>query len=243
MAWFFFVMAALFLLQTVVGGASQHYRADLGGFFGIDIAQALPFNLVRTWHVQLAIFFVATSFVAAGIFLAPMIAGREPRGQSKLAFVLLGALVIVVLGSLVGELAGVHGWLDGSIFGLQGFEYLDLGRFWQVLLIIGLGLWIVILFRGLRGEARARGEHAVAVLSRGARDPRVLRGRAAGALRRSVHDHGLLALLGRAPVGRGLPRAVHDRDGRLHVRAARGGGERVALLVVLLDMSCTPSAG
>ena len=151
MAWFFFVMAALFLLQTVVGGASQHYRADLGGFFGIDIAQALPFNLVRTWHVQLAIFFVATSFVAAGIFLAPMIAGREPRGQSKLAFVLLGALVIVVLGSLVGELAGVHGWLDGSIFGLQGFEYLDLGRFWQVLLIIGLGLWIVILFRGLRG--------------------------------------------------------------------------------------------
>ena len=97
------------------------------------------------------IFFVATSFVAAGIFLAPMIAGREPRGQSKLAFVLLGALVIVVLGSLVGELAGVHGWLDGSIFGLQGFEYLDLGRFWQVLLIIGLGLWIVILFRGLRG--------------------------------------------------------------------------------------------
>jgi nitric oxide reductase subunit B len=153
-AWFFFAMAALFLLQTIVGGASQHYRADLGGFFGIDIAQALPFNLVRTWHVQLAIFFVATSFVAAGIFLAPMIAGREPRGQSKLAFALLGALVIVVLGSLIGELAGVHDWLDGSIFGLQGFEYLDLGRFWQVLLIIGLGFWIVILFRGLRGRLR-----------------------------------------------------------------------------------------
>ncbi len=100
------MMAGLFLIQTLVGAASQHYRADLGGFFGIDIAQALPFNLVRTWHVQLAIFFVATSFVAAGIFLAPMIAGREPRGQGKLAFALLGALVVVVLGSLIGELAG-----------------------------------------------------------------------------------------------------------------------------------------
>jgi nitric oxide reductase subunit B len=153
-AWFFLVMAGLFLIQTLVGAASQHYRADLGGFFGIDIAQALPFNLVRTWHVQLAIFFVATSFVAAGIFLAPMIAGREPRGQSKLAFALLGALVVVVLGSLIGELAGVHDWFGSSIFGLQGFEYLDLGRFWQVLLIIGLGFWIVILFRGLRGRLR-----------------------------------------------------------------------------------------
>jgi nitric oxide reductase subunit B len=153
-AWFFFAMAGLFLIQTLVGAASQHYRADLGGFFGIDIAQALPFNLVRTWHVQLAIFFVATSFVAAGIFLAPMIAGREPSGQNKLAFALLGALVIVVLGSLIGELAGVHDWFGDSIFGLQGFEYLDLGRFWQVLLIIGLAFWIVILFRGLRGRLK-----------------------------------------------------------------------------------------
>ena len=151
-AWFFFVMAALFLLQTLVGGVSQHYRADLEGFFGIDIAQALPYNLVRTWHVQLAIFFVATSFVAAGIFLAPMIAGREPRGQAPLAFALLGALAVVVFGSLFGELAGVHDWFSSSIFGLQGFEYLDLGRFWQVLLVIGLCVWIVILFRGLRGR-------------------------------------------------------------------------------------------
>ena len=75
-------MAALFLLQTLVGAASQHYRAELGDFFGIDLAQVLPYNLSRTLHVQLAIFFVSTSFLAAGIFLAPMIAGREPRGQA-----------------------------------------------------------------------------------------------------------------------------------------------------------------
>src|SRR5829696_290580 len=151
-AWFFFVMAALFLLQTLVGGMSQHYRAELDGFFGIDVAQVFPYNLVRTWHVQLAIFFVATSFVAAGIFLAPMIAGSEPGGQAPLAYALPGALAVVVFGSMFGELAGVHDWFSGSIFGLQGFEYLDLGRFWQVLLVIGLVVWIVILFRGLRGR-------------------------------------------------------------------------------------------
>ena len=151
-AWFFFVMAALFLLQTLVGGMSQHYRAELDGFFGIDVAQVFPYNLVRTWHVQLAIFFVSTAFVAAGIFLAPMIAGREPKGQDKLAFFLLGALTVVVFGSLIGEFADIHNWFSGSIFGDQGFEYLDLGRFWQVLLIVGLVVWIFILFRGLRGR-------------------------------------------------------------------------------------------
>jgi nitric oxide reductase subunit B len=84
-AWFFFVMAALFLVQTLVGAASQHYRAELGDFFGFDLARVFPYNLMRTWHVQLALFWVATSFVAAGIFLVPMIARREPRHQGKLA--------------------------------------------------------------------------------------------------------------------------------------------------------------
>ena len=110
-AWFFLVMAALFLIQTLAGAASEHYRADLAGFFGIDLAQVLPYNLIRTWHVQLAIFWVATSFLAAGIFLAPMISGREPRGQHVLAFALLGALALVVFGSMIGEWLGIFGFM------------------------------------------------------------------------------------------------------------------------------------
>ena len=153
-AWFFLVMAVLFLLQTLTGGATQHYRADLSNFFGIDLARVLPFNIARTWHLQLAIFWVSTSFLAAGIFLAPMIAGREPRGQHWLAYGLLVALAIVVFGSLIGEYAGIQGWIRNgwSWFGAQGFEYLDLGRFWQILLIIGLFFWVVMLFRVLRGR-------------------------------------------------------------------------------------------
>jgi nitric oxide reductase subunit B len=159
-AWFFLVMAALFLIQTLVGAASEHYRADLAGFFGIDLAQVLPYNLMRTWHVQLAIFWVATSFLAAGIFLAPMISGSEPRGQHFLAYGLLGALALVVFGSMIGEWLGIFGFMGGwwAWFGNQGFEYLDLGRFWQVLLSIGLFFWVAVLFRGLR--ARLRREHA-----------------------------------------------------------------------------------
>jgi len=159
-AWFFFVMAALFLIQTLVGAASQHYRAELSDFFGLDLASVFPYNLMRTWHVQLAIFWVATSFVAAGIFLAPMIAGREPRGQGKLAFALLGALAVVVFGTLIGSFLGIHGVLDGATdwLGLQGFEYLDLARLWQVLLTVGLFVWVFMLWRVMR--RRLRREHA-----------------------------------------------------------------------------------
>lgn len=153
-AWFFFVMALLFVLQTLLGGASQHYRADIQGFFGIDLARLLPFNIARTWHLQLAIFWVSTSYLAAGIFLVPMITGREPRGQQVLAYGLLAALAVVVFGSMAGEFAGVQGWLRNTWawFGDQGFEYLDLGRFWQILLTVGLIAWVAILFRGLRGR-------------------------------------------------------------------------------------------
>jgi nitric oxide reductase subunit B len=152
-AWFFFVMAALFLIQTMVGAAAQHYRAEIDNFFGFDLARIFPYNLMRTWHVQLAIFWVATSFVAAGIFLAPMIARREPKQQGKLAFALLGALAVVVFGTLIGSYLGVHGVLQRNAsnwFGLQGFEYLDLARLWQILLTVGLVGWVFMLWRVLR---------------------------------------------------------------------------------------------
>jgi nitric oxide reductase subunit B len=156
-AWYFFVVAALFFVQTLLGGATAHYHAETGGFFGIDLAAYLPYNLSRTWHLQLALFFVVASYLAAGIFLAPIITGSEPRGQRVLTFALFGALVVVVVGSLAGEAASYKGWLQGAsrpIVGAQGWEYLDLGRLWQVLLVIGLVLWCVILFRGLRTKLR-----------------------------------------------------------------------------------------
>jgi len=144
---------ALFLVQTLLGGATAHYHAETGGFFGFDLARVLPYNLTRTWHLQLALFFVVGAFLAAGIFLAPMITGREPRRQKMLTLTLLAAVVVVVVGSLAGEAASYKGWIRGdrrAFLGAQGMEYLDLGRLWQILLSVGLALWCVILFRGLR---------------------------------------------------------------------------------------------
>jgi nitric oxide reductase subunit B len=149
---YFAVVAVLFLAQAALGGALAHYRVEPGAFYGFDLASILPYNLARTWHLQLAIFWIATSWVAGGLFLAPLVGGAEPKGQRLGVLVLLGALALVVFGSLFGEWAGINNLL-GSLwfwFGHQGSEYLDLGRFWQLLLAAGLVFWLFLMFRALR---------------------------------------------------------------------------------------------
>ncbi len=153
---FFALVAVLFLLQTLAGGALAHYRVETGAFYGLDLAKYLPYNLLRTWHLQLAIFWIATAWVAGGLFLAPLVGGAEPPGQRKGARLLLGALIVVIAGSLLGEALGLQGRLGDLWFwlGHQGSEYLDLGRFWQLLLAAGLVLWLVLIFRALRPAMR-----------------------------------------------------------------------------------------
>src|SRR5699024_7565771 len=52
-AWFVLVVSVLCCLQATRGAAVEHCRVERSGFFGHDLAQLLPFNLSRTWHVQL----------------------------------------------------------------------------------------------------------------------------------------------------------------------------------------------
>ncbi len=160
-AWYFLVVAGLFLVQGLLGGANAHYHVEPTTFYGTNLSQWLPYNLSRVWHLQLAIFFVAASFLAMGIFITPMITGHEPRHQDKLAMALFAAIVLVVLGSLVGEAASYKDVIPRSgpwfWLGAQGWEYLDLGRLWQLLLVAGMFFWVAILVRGL--SRRLRGEH------------------------------------------------------------------------------------
>lgn len=146
---YFVLVALLFLIQVLVGGATAHYRADPAGFYGIDLSRLFPSHILRTWHLQLAIFWIATAYIAGGLFLASALGRREPRGQLQGIHFLFGALIVVVAGSLLGEALGVNRLLEGVWFwwGHQGWEYLDLGRAWQVLLAVGLVLWLVLLGR------------------------------------------------------------------------------------------------
>ncbi len=158
---YFVVVALLFFAQVMVGGATAHFRAEAGSFYGFDLASFFPSNILRTWHLQLAIFWIATAYIAGGLFLAIALGGQEPKGQVIGINLLFGALVLVVFGSLLGEWLGVHQLLGKLWFwlGHQGWEYLDLGRAWQILLAIGLFIWLILIFRGI-GPARKNPEES-----------------------------------------------------------------------------------
>ena len=148
---YFLVVSLLFLLQIVMGIITAHYGVEGGGLYGIPLADYLPYVVSRTWHTQLGIFWIATAWLAAGLFIAPYICGYEPKYQRLGVNTLFGALLVVVLGSMGGEWMSVmHKLGNGDLwfwFGHQGYEYVDLGRVWQAALLIGLLLWLFLVAR------------------------------------------------------------------------------------------------
>jgi nitric oxide reductase subunit B len=154
---FFVVALLLFLVQALLGGKMAHDYADGSSFYGFRLSEILPFNVARTWHLQLAVFWIATAWLGMGIFTAPLVNPKEPRGQRSLVNLLFGALVVVVVGSLAGEWLSVKGHLGNNWYwlGTQGWEYLELGRLWMYLLIAGMLIWLFIVYRGLRGALQA----------------------------------------------------------------------------------------
>ena len=157
-AWYVFTIAALFLVQTLLGALAEHYRADVLSFFGFDLGRLLPFSLARTWHVQLSLFWTAIGLLAAGLFLTPFIARREPKKQHVLVWTLFIAATVVVVLSCLAEGASQHGlsWAKGPLFAQQ-WEYLDLPFVFQVLLTLALFVWVFIIWRAMR--RRLSNEH------------------------------------------------------------------------------------
>lgn len=175
---YLFVVLALFIFQVFIGGFTAHYTIEGQAFYGIDVSQYLPYALTRTWHVQSAVMWIATGFLAAGLFLAPVIHGGDPKYQKLGVDALFWALILVVAGSFIGNYLAIAQVMPAGLsflLGHQGYEYLDLGRIWQIALFAGLLFWLLLMLRCLLP-----------------------------ALRRKEGDNNLLALLTAATVAIGL---------------------------------------
>ena len=149
---YFWVVAALMLVQIGLGAVAAHYGVEGDGFYGIPLSKWLPYAVARTWHTQLGIFWIATAWLATGLFVAPAVSGYEPRGQRFGVNFLFVCLLVIVVGSLAGEWMGEMqklGLVSNFWFGEQGYEYVDLGRFWQIFLFVGLFVWLFLMGRAL----------------------------------------------------------------------------------------------
>ncbi len=159
---YFWVVGALAVAQIVAGIVTAHYGVEGTEFYGIPISEVVPYSLTRTWHVQLGMLWIATSWLATGLCLAPLVAGYEPRYQRFGVNLLLVALIVVVAGSMLGQGLAINQLLGDDInfwIGHQGYEYLDLGRMWQILLFAGLLLWLALMLRPLLRAWRSAEEN------------------------------------------------------------------------------------
>lgn len=145
---FFVIVALVFMFQTLVGAALGHYRAEPGDFYGLPLGDIFPSNLMRTWHLQSAIMWIATSYVAAALFLGTTLRRDPVHALALWAHLLFTAFCAVICGSLLGEWLGIAQLLGDWWFwlGNQGWEYLELGRIWQYLLVLGLLVWFGVLW-------------------------------------------------------------------------------------------------
>ena len=158
---YFWVVAALILVQMLMGVITAHYGVEGDGFYGIELSKILPYSVSRTWHVQIGIFWIATAWLAAGLFIGPLVSGKEPKFQALGVNVLFVALLVVVAGSLTGEWMSVQNKVSDEqsfYWGHQGYEYVDLGRAWQILLFAGLLIWLFLVVRSAKPALKQKGD-------------------------------------------------------------------------------------
>ncbi len=159
---YFWVVCGLIILQVIMGIVTAHFGVEGNSFYGLSLSNILPYSISRTWHVQLAIFWIATSWLATGLYIAPAVSGYEPKFQRAGVNFLFVALLIIVVGSLIGQWMGVMqklGLAQNFWLGHQGYEYVDLGRFWQLFLFTGLVIWLILLLRALMPVLKKPGEN------------------------------------------------------------------------------------
>ncbi len=156
---FFAVAILLFAVQVVGGLVTLNDFINWLGFVGINVADSLPVNIPRTWHIMLSLYWISTCWIASSIFILPILAKKEVSGQLPLINTLFAGLFILVAGSLVGMTLGPLGMMGEwwYWFGHQGWEFVDFGKAFQVLLMGIFALWIVVVYRGLR-PAFVKGE-------------------------------------------------------------------------------------
>ena len=149
---FFFTAIILFLIQVLSGILTVHDFVGFVHFFGFNISESLPITVTRSWHVQLSILWISACWIGASFFMMDLVSPNQPKYQIKLINVLFWITILMVGGSVVGLFLGPKGIIGENWYwwGHQGWEYMEPGKIWQILLGIIFILWAIIIYRGVK---------------------------------------------------------------------------------------------
>jgi nitric oxide reductase subunit B len=147
------IVSLLFVVQLFLGAYLAHLYADPTQDF-IFSQHILPFNVIRSIHTQLAILWVAVGWLVGGLLIAPWVANKDHKFP-WLIDVLWVALVVVAVGSIVGLYMGATGQMRETWFwlGNEGRELLNLGRVWDIGLVVGLVFWFLLIITLIKKSA------------------------------------------------------------------------------------------
>lgn len=149
---FFFVAILLFFLQVSSGIITINDFINFLGYVGINITGDVPVTISRSWHLMLALYWISTCWIASSIFILPILSKKEIPGQLRLINILFVLLFILVGGSLTGMVMGPLGLLGkwSNFLGHQGWEFVDFGKAYQILLMGIFVLWGIVVYRGIK---------------------------------------------------------------------------------------------
>jgi nitric oxide reductase subunit B len=149
---YFYVAILLFGTQVLAGILTVHDFVGFVNFFGFDISKALPVTITRSWHVQLSLLWISACWIGASFFMMSLISPAQVKSQVKLINTIFWLTILLVAGSMAGMFLGPHGLLAKSWYwlGHQGWEYVELGKIWQIILGIVFIIWAITIYRGIK---------------------------------------------------------------------------------------------
>ncbi|GAB1395873.1 MAG TPA: cbb3-type cytochrome c oxidase subunit I [Saprospiraceae bacterium] len=149
---FFAVAILLFFLQVSSGLITLNDFINWLGVIGIHVKDNMPVTISRSWHLMLSLYWISICWIASSIFILPILSKKEIRGQVKLINTIFIMLLVLAGGSLTGMILGPLGLLGEwwNLLGHQGWEFVDFGKLYQVLLMAIFAVWMVVVYRGLK---------------------------------------------------------------------------------------------
>jgi nitric oxide reductase subunit B len=148
---FFYVAILLFAVQVLAGILTVHDFVGLVNFFGFNISESLPITVTRSWHVQLSLLWISACWIGASFFMMSLISPEQSKKQVSLINTIFWLTVLLVAGSFAGIFLGPKGLLQNWYWlGHQGWEYVEIGKLWQVMLGVVFITWAITLYRGVR---------------------------------------------------------------------------------------------
>lgn len=143
---FFLAAALLFVLQVAAGILSVHNYVGLETIFGFDVGSIMSLITARSWHLQLGTLWITACWIGISIFLASQ-GVVHSRRQLLLAHTLFCVFLIMTLGILVGLVVPLEKLAQNwNFFGNQGWEFVEMGKLWQWMMLSVFVLWSSLIF-------------------------------------------------------------------------------------------------